>query len=149
MRRIAPHAEAAGTALRLAEFLGRWRIAREIIQDDGTRGTFDGVAVWTPEGDGALYVETGTLSLGGQGRFAAERRYRWGGDLGVFFDDGRFFHQVPPLGGPVGHWCPPDQYDGTYDFGAWPRWQVIWHVRGPRKAYVSTTTYTPDDLISP
>lgn len=149
MRRIAPHAETAVAGRRLADFLGRWGVVREILHDDGTRGRFEGTAAWTEEGAGALYVESGRLSLGGQGAFTAERRYRWGADLSVFFEDGRFFHQVPAAGGAVGHWCPPDQYDGHYDFGAWPRWQVTWQVRGPRKSYASTTTYTPAEGVSP
>lgn len=127
---------------RLAEFLGTWEVRREIVQDDGARGVFDGRARWRAEGQGAVYVETGQLTLGAQS-FAAERRYRWSADLTVSFEDGRLFHHVPPEGGEVSHWCPPDQYDGSYDFANWPRWRVVWRVTGPRKAYVSTTLYSP------
>lgn len=127
---------------RLQDFLGAWAIDRRIVQDDGSEGVFKGVAEWRADGEGALYVETGQLWLGGQGPFSAERRNRWAKDLGVCFEDGRFFHHVPAQGGEVSHWCPPDQYDGRYDFSRWPVWQVTWRVAGPRKAYASTTTYT-------
>lgn len=127
----------------LNDFLGRWTVARILIHDDGSEGRFDGQATWQPTDDGARYVETGQLWLAGQGPFTAERRYRWGADLTAYFEDGRPFHRVPAMGGDVGHWCPPDQYDGTYEFTAWPRWRVLWHVTGPRKAYRSVTTYRP------
>lgn len=127
----------------LEDFLASWRVERTLRHDDGTEGQFAGEAIWHAEQGGALYVEKGKLWPGREGPFTAERRYRWATDLTVCFEDGRVFHQVPPCGGAVGHWCPPDQYDGHYDFSAWPEWQVVWHVSGPRKSYVSTTLYTP------
>jgi hypothetical protein len=71
----------------------------------------------------------------------AERRYLWSADLSVWFEDGRFFHNVPPHGGPTAHWCDPDQYDGQYDFADWPAFRVTWRVRGPRKDYRMETLY--------
>ncbi|CAN0187828.1 unnamed protein product, partial [Chrysoparadoxa australica] len=130
------------TSRTLADFLGTWDVTRSIRQDDGGEGQFKGTAEWRLEDTGALYSETGHVWLGGQGPFLAERRYRWAPDLSVFFDDGRLFHQIPPQGGTVAHWCPPDQYDGVYDFAEWPVWRVKWRVDGPRKAYVSSTLYT-------
>ena len=128
----------------LGDLLGRWTLSREIRQADGGRARFEGVAQWTLRDDGAAdYVETGALILP-EGRFTAERRYRWAPDLRVFFDDGRFFHAVPPEGGDAGHWCDPDQYDLTYDFAEWPRWQVECRVAGPRKSYVMTSLYSPE-----
>lgn len=124
----------------LKAFLGEWRLSREIVQGDGMRGGFEGVASWELEGEGALYVERGTLDFGA-GRFAAERRYRWGADLAVYFEDGRLFHHVPEAGGEVHHWCAPDRYDGVYDFTGWPEWQVRWNVRGPRKDYSMVSRY--------
>ncbi|MCR8546323.1 DUF6314 family protein [Salipiger sp. P9] len=124
----------------LEAFFGEWRLEREIRQGDGGDGRFEGVARWLPEGEGALYVEEGALLLP-SGRFAAERRYRWDRDLRVFFEDGRFFHQVPAEGGPAGHWCDPDQYDVEYGFGDWPVWWARWRVTGPRKDYVMLSRY--------
>ena len=128
--------------MRLAEFIGEWSLEREIVQADGLHGHFSGRAWWHPEGDGALYEERGEMVLP-TGRFAAERRYRWESDLSVWFDDGRFFHQVPEAGGETGHWCDPDQYDVCYDFSRWPLWLVRWQVRGPRKDYVMVSRYAP------
>ncbi|EPX84948.1 DUF6314 family protein [Salipiger mucosus] len=124
----------------LYDFLGDWQLSRDIAHADGTSARFEGRASWQPEDTGALYVETGELILP-QGRFAAERRYRWAADLSVFFDDGRFFHAVPPGGGEAAHWCDPDQYDASYDFTRWPEWQARWQVRGPRKDYVMVSRY--------
>ncbi|PTX49768.1 DUF6314 family protein [Allosediminivita pacifica] len=126
----------------LEDFLGDWDLHREIHHDDGTRARFEGLARWRREGQGAICDERGELILP-QGRFVSEKRTVWTTDLAVHFADGRFFHQVPPEGGAAGHWCDPDQYDFTYDFGDWPRWSVTCHVAGPRKAYRMTSHYAP------
>lgn len=125
---------------RLEAFLGQWRLERRIVQGDGGTGRFEGLALFTADGAGALYEERGELILPG-GRFAAERRYRWGADLSVWFEDGRFFHAVPPGGGAAAHWCDPDRYDVHYDFSGWPDWQARWQVRGPRKEYTMVSHY--------
>ncbi len=126
----------------LSDFLGRWTLSRQIDQADGQNVQFEGTAIWRPQGDAASYEEQGWLTMGQQ-CFQAERRYHWGRDLKVFFEDGRFFHQVPSAGGATGHWCDPDQYDVTYDFALWPHWHCSWRVAGPRKRYVMTSTYSP------
>ncbi|CUH76709.1 DUF6314 family protein [Tropicibacter naphthalenivorans] len=126
--------------LTLTDFLGDWTLLREITHADGTTGRFEGVASWTADEGGALYLEKGALIMP-QGRFAAERSYRWGDDLSVYFEDGRFFHSVPAGGGETGHWCDPDQYDVTYMFTDWPAWSCRWQVRGPRKNYMMTSRY--------
>jgi len=125
----------------LRDFLGSWTLERDIVQADGGQGRFDGTAVWSETTAGALHAESGTLHLPGQGSFAAARRYVWTADLTVFFDDGRFFHRVPPEGGDAAHWCDPDRYEVHYDFTGWPDWQTVWRVRGPRKDYTMTTRY--------
>ena len=115
----------------------------------GSTGRLEGTAVFTPDDPGLLYHETGTLTLPGQPPFHAERRYRWRqGDDGlvVEFDDGRFFHVIDPAAPDARHWCDPDTYDVTYEFGFWPDWQSVWTVSGPRKAYQMTTTYRPVDV---
>lgn len=129
------------TPRRLSDFEGVWQLSRQITHAGAPPAQFDGRAVWTPTDAGMDYVETGTLVIMGQGRFTAERRYRWAPDLSVYFDDGRFFHHVPATGGPTGHWCDPDQYDVVYDFTDWPRFQVTWEVSGPRKAYHMVSLY--------
>ncbi|WP_305972172.1 MULTISPECIES: DUF6314 family protein [unclassified Mameliella] len=126
----------------LEAFLGDWQVSRQIWQDDGARGRFEGTARWQRDGTGAIYSERGQFWLGGQGPFVAERSYRWDADLTVYFEDGCLFHKVPTEGGEVAHWCPPDQYDGLYDFSDWPRWSLRWRVTGPRKAYESLTLYS-------
>ena len=126
----------------LSDFEGDWRIMRTITNASGPDATFVGRANWTPKGEGLLYVETGELHMSGQPAMHAERRYFWDAQLGVWFDDGRFFHQVPASGGDTAHWCDPDQYDVHYDFSGWPSFETRWKVRGPRKNYAMITQYS-------
>jgi len=127
----------------LADFEGRWTITRSIVPKEGPSGCFEGHGLWSEDGDGLAYVETGTLFLDGTPPMQAERRYHWASDLSVYFDDGRFFHLVPPTGGRTQHWCDPDTYKVDYDFANWPVFTVTWQVRGPRKSYQMTSLYRP------
>lgn len=125
----------------LSDFEGRWRIHRLITPRDGQPARFEGEAVWAKAEGGLNYVEQGIMTLEGCAPMQAERRYFWADDLSVFFEDGRFFHTVPPAGGDVRHWCAPDDYQLIYDFSAWPAFSVHWEVRGPRKDYTARTEY--------
>lgn len=128
----------------LSDFQGSWQVHRDITPVADPPGRFHGVATWTPVPQGLTYHETGRLQVGAHPPMQAERRYLWRDDLTVWFEDGRFFHQVPPEGGETGHWCDPDQYDVTYDFTGWPRFRVTWRVKGPAKDYTMVTDYLPD-----
>ena len=125
----------------LQDFVGSWRVLRDIAHADGTHAVFEGHATFAPETDGLDYAETGLLRIAGGPALSAAQRYRWDADLNVYFEDGRFFHTVPPRGGDTAHWCDPDQYDGRYAFEEWPRFTVQWRVVGPRKDYTMTTRY--------
>ena len=127
----------------LDDFEGRWTVSRQITPARDPAGTFTGTATWTRTENGLAYHETGELRVGTHPPMQAERRYLWRPDLTVWFDDGRFFHQVPATGGATSHWCDPDQYDVTYDFDGWPTFRVIWRVTGPAKDYVMVSEYTP------
>lgn len=129
------------TERHLGDFAGVWTVSRDITHGDGTRGHFEGTATFTPDGDGLAYVEEGLLRLGQGAPLNATQKYRWDADMAVYFEDGRFFHRVPPLGGPTSHWCAPDQYDGSYDFADWPGFTVVWRVSGPRKDYRMRSLY--------
>ncbi len=128
----------------LADFEGRWKITRSIVPKRGPNGRFEGLGLWSADGDGLAYRETGTLFLDGAPPMQAERRYRWAPDLSVYFDDGRFFHRVPAAGGRTQHWCDPDTYTVEYEFADWPTFSVTWQVQGPRKSYEMTSLYTPE-----
>lgn len=130
------------TERRLADFLGRWVIAREIIPAEGPGASFSGHGEWRPFSGGAEYIETGVLHLQGAAPMTAERRYIWGADLSVRFEDGRPFHDVPPGGGQASHFCDPDTYVVQYDFADWPAFVVRYDVKGPRKDYVMISRYT-------
>ncbi|MDW3225601.1 MAG: DUF6314 family protein [Paracoccaceae bacterium] len=125
----------------LADFAGTWQLDRKIAHGDGTQARFQGTALWDGDDRGLDYLETGHLQMGQGPQMQAERRYRWAPDLDVYFDDGRFFHRVPALGGRASHWCDPDTYDVTYDFGAWPCFTAVWQVRGPKKSYKMHSFY--------
>ncbi len=134
----------------LADFVGHWRIERQI--EDHASGqplSFSGRATLTDEGGCLLYEEAGTLVMPGQAGFHATRRYTWRevpGAIQVYFDDGRYFHSFDPnAAAPEDrHWCDPDTYEARYSFEYWPLWQADWRVRGPRKDYVSRTSYSRD-----
>lgn len=119
----------------LADFSGTWEIARTITPHSGPVARFEGTACWVPSAQGLDCVETGTLRVEGTRPMQAERRFAWAPDLSVYFDDGRFFHKIPPRGGRTQHFCDPDTYVGTYDFSTWPDFCVTWDVQGPRKDY--------------
>jgi hypothetical protein len=122
----------------LSDFAGRWKLERDI----SPVARFLGYAEWRAE-DGLMhYIEKGNLEIAGQTPMVAERRYCWDADLNIYFDDGRFFHQVPALGGDAAHWCDPDQYDATYDFTHWPQWSCTWRVSGPLKNYTLHSQYS-------
>ncbi len=125
----------------LSDFEGSWRLHRNITPVTGPTARFEGTAVWSVVQGGCDYVEKGVMTLGNQPPLHAERRYFWSDGLSVYFEDGRFFHQVPALGGVAHHWCDPDTYDVTYDFKQWPQFRVLWRVKGPRKDYTATTQY--------
>ncbi|MEP6068448.1 MAG: DUF6314 family protein [Paracoccaceae bacterium] len=129
------------TQINLSDFLGSWHVERHIRHADGTEAQFKGTATWTPNDTGAVYVEKGQLSMAKGASFHAERQYVWDHNLNVYFDDGRFFHSVPLLGEQFTHDCDPDTYRVGYDFDEWPVFRVVWHVVGPRKDYVSDTSY--------
>ena len=126
---------------RLSDFMGSaWRVSRQIKHADGTDATFSGQATWRAAPGGAIYEEVGTLCTG-CAQVEAHQVHLWDGQLNVHFQDGRFFHAVPPRGGPVHHECPPDTYVGLYDFAAEDAFTLRWRVTGPRKDYTMLTNY--------
>ncbi|MEP3055419.1 DUF6314 family protein [Ascidiaceihabitans sp.] len=126
----------------LADFEGRWRIARRIMPSGQPEAAFNGEGGFARSDGGLAYHESGQLQIPGQTAMQSERRYVWDKDLNVFFQDGRFFHSVPNAGGETEHWCDPDHYYVTYLFEKWPRWRVTWRVLGPRKDYLMITDYS-------
>ncbi|MCV2865348.1 DUF6314 family protein [Albidovulum sediminicola] len=134
------------TALRLADFAGRWRIERDILdQRAGQQGRFEGTATFSPEGAGLRYAEEGSLTLGAGAPVRAVRDYLWaeaGGRIAVAFADGRPFHDFAPDDPGATHFCAPDHYEVRYDFSRWPDWTAEWTVRGPRKDYTMVSRYS-------
>lgn len=135
--------------LQAADFLGDWRLSREIIDHAGEMsGTLAGTVSFTEVASGALiYREEGTLHLASGARFTAQRQYEWSWqkeDVVVTFADGAAFHSFAPSGVGAGtaHLCGDDLYNVTYDFSGWPAWHAVWKVHGPRKDYTSVSHYT-------
>ncbi len=130
----------------LQELEGLWRLSR-VIEDAraGLTGGLEGQSLWSRGEGGLIQTETGMLHYGNAAPMQATRRYLWrgeGGALQVFFDDGRPFHEVPQDGGEALHDCPPDTYRVTYRFGGPEAFTTRWHVTGPRKDAVITSTFT-------
>jgi len=135
--------------MKLADFAGCWRIARQIEDRRAARsGTLQGSATFQPDAQGLIYAEQGTLHFPGQPALSARQSYLWratGAGIAVFFADGRRFHDISLTGAThsTRHLCPPDTYDVTYDFSGWPDWSSVWTVTGPRKDYRMQTQFTP------
>jgi len=130
--------------LELWDFEGEWQITRRIEDAlSGQEGQFAGAASFVRDVAGLQYSEKGLLTLGGAS-MKAERVYLWrasGAGIEVLFDDGRPFHRIDDSA-EAAHWCDPDQYDVTYEFGRWPKWSSRWRVLGPRKDYVMVSNYS-------
>lgn len=131
----------------LMGFAGRWRVQRLILdRHSGRTGRFQGLAEFTACDNGLDYREDGLMQFPGVPPMQATRRYLWretDGLVGVWFEDGRFFHAFDPSHPRprAHHDCPPDVYDVTYDFRDPHRWSSRWDVRGPRKDHAIETIY--------
>lgn len=126
----------------LADFAGVWTFVREVEHGDGNTVQVTGTAQFEWQQDTLAYLEQGEMRLATGQVLQTERRYLWQQGLRIYFEDGTFFHTVPPLGGAAQHWCAPDDYQVSYDFEKWPRWQAVWQVKGPSKDYSMTTEYS-------
>ena len=133
--------------LNLTDFLGLWHIDR-VTTDylGGADGVFVAQAEILIHEPGAIYTETGELTLANAAPMRATRQYLWqqtGGLITVDFADGRPFHTFDPMAAAPSaeHDCPPDTYCVEYDFADWPRWQSRWRVRGPRKDYLMVSNF--------
>jgi hypothetical protein len=115
---------------------GRWAVQRTLAHGD-ERGSFEGAAEFTRDGDGLVWDERGRLRFQ---RYDGEARRRLlvvpGADgWEVRFDDGRLFHPLE-LGEEdfaAFHPCGEDAYSGTYRVVGEDELLVTWRVRGPRK----------------
>jgi len=126
---------------RLSPFLGAWEVKRRII-DRFNRSlvTFEGQAFVTPvqfEEHGDTRSDHVTLR--------SSRIYRLddaGGDLIVRFPDlSEFIRIGAGASQRVAHHCGPDLYRGRLFFRTSDAWAEMWHVRGPRKNYLSLAHY--------
>ncbi|WP_440130498.1 DUF6314 family protein [Arthrobacter globiformis] len=125
---------------------GRWAVERTMLdRAAGTRGTFTGVVIFSPDGDGGLrFHEEGTVvwpaADGGTFTGPATRDYLLRpadtpDALDMLFPDGRPFHRMSfsPEASQDRHWCDPDTYRVTYVRHGEDRFSYVWDVTGPRK----------------
>lgn len=131
----------------LTEFVGKWRLTRDIQEHTGGITTFSGEAVLS-ESDAQLeYRESGRVTLANSKTIHAERIYIWrnglNGQIDVYFADKRFFHSFSADKPYAEHLCGNDLYKVTYDFTRWPVWESVWQVKGPRKDYTMVSHYAP------
>ncbi|GGW93318.1 hypothetical protein GCM10007391_29560 [Alteromonas halophila] len=131
----------------LADFAGKWRLMRKIVQHNGDVFEFAGDAAFCWREGLLIYKETGLVTAPNGTKMDAERSYLWrrGADskIDVFFDDNRFFHSFSRHQPVAHHHCGDDHYRVNYTFDTWPVWQSIWKVDGPRKDYKMTSHYYP------
>jgi hypothetical protein len=116
----------------------------------GTRGTFTGVVIFSPDADAGLrFHEEGTVTWpavsprpGDGGTFTgpATRDYLLrpadtADAMDMFFPDGRAFHRMSftPNASQDRHWCDPDTYRVTYVLHGDDEFSYVWDVTGPRK----------------
>lgn len=132
----------------LDAFRGNWHLQREIRDHfAGQVITGEGSAQFEPDGTGGLvYEETLRLTVPGQTGMTGTRKYLWQGHdqhVQVLFADRSPFHAIhlEDMASKDTHHCPPDLYEGQYDFSRWPVWQARWRVSGPRKDYLMVTVF--------
>ncbi|AYG65478.1 MULTISPECIES: DUF6314 family protein [unclassified Rhizobium] len=126
---------------RLKPYLGTWEVRRRII-DRFNRFliTFEGQAFVTPvqfEEHGDTRSEHATLR--------SSRTYRLDDaddDVVVRFPNlSEFIRIGEGASQRVTHHCGPDLYRGRLFFRTSDAWAEMWHVRGPRKHYLSLAHY--------
>lgn len=127
---------------------GRWRLERVIEDAAAGEMRLAGEAVFSRDGAGLLYAETGRWLSGPLGGMTAERRDLWRfpapGRAEVLFEDGRPFHDIAPDArgrAEAVHPCGPDLYRVAYAFDLPGEWSSRWRVGGPRKDYLSTSRF--------
>jgi Family of unknown function (DUF6314) len=116
----------------------------------GTRGTFTGVVIFSPDDDGGLrFHEEGTVVWPSVNRPAGDGETFTGpatrdyllrpadtpAAMDMLFPDGRPFHRMSfsPEASQDRHWCDPDTYRVTYIRHGEDEFSYAWDVTGPRK----------------
>ncbi|KAA1178120.1 hypothetical protein FP026_23265 [Rhizobium tropici] len=126
---------------RLSPFLGTWEVKRRII-DRFNRSliAFEGQAFVTPvqfEEHGDTRSEQATLRSSRTYRLEEAEH-----DLVVRFPNLSEFIRIDEGASQrVTHHCGPDLYRGRLFFRSLDAWAEMWHVRGPRKHYLSLAHY--------
>ena len=129
-----------------AYLLGSWSVERTLRdRSSGTRGTFTGVARFSPaDDDGLDFHEEGTVRWptpdGGAFTGPASRNYILQpadspDAMDMTFPDGRPFHRMSfrETASQDNHWCDPDTYRVTYALRGPDEFSYSWDVQGPRK----------------
>lgn len=118
--------------------LGTWEL-RRIMHDrrQAMFGHVQGALDVVPDGDGAEWTESGTLTWGALTVPVTRRLLvrQLGGQWWLTFSDGRQFHPWQP-DSPVLHPCSPDEYRGLVRIrthGDHATMRILWDVSGPAK----------------
>ncbi|WP_434993457.1 DUF6314 family protein [Arthrobacter sp. Ld5] len=131
----------------LAFLAGAWATERTMLdRSSGTTGTFTGVTVFRPDGDGLGWEEEGTARWASF-RGPASRSYRLvAGEAGVvvMFPDGRVLCRLDLRSGTAHdeHLCSPDTYRVEFVVPSPDTVRYSWDVTGPAKDLLLTTTLT-------
>lgn len=134
----------------LKELIGSWSYEREF--DNGSSSS--GFASFERNKSNELeYSETGTLKLITGATLKGKRKYYFSANRNkleiYFFENPKTLFQSfelnlkgNALSGKAIHQCGSDHYESEYIFEANGRFRITHKVRGPKKIYVSKTTYS-------
>lgn len=136
---------ALGVVDPLGFLAGSWATRRNLLdRASGTAGTFTGTTTFTPDGDGLLWNEQGTVAWPHfQG--PASRSYTVEGEgpaIAVYFPDGRLLCRLDLRSGEArdDHACFPDAYLVEFRITSPSTVEYSWDVTGPAKDHLLTTT---------
>ncbi len=125
----------------LSGFAGTWDVRRKIIDRlNSCVLTFAGQALISPE----HFEEHGETSYG-LATLQSSRTYRLrpeDNEVAVCFPDFREFVSIGQAASQrLAHRCGADEYSGRLFFRNPDAWAEMWHVKGPRKHYLSLAHY--------
>jgi len=134
---------------------GTWRLSRNISGSHMAHATGTAIFEKTTHTDELKYSEEVEITLGEGTKFNGYQHYIYRLEdekLNVYFDgDYRLFHSVDFSDSKnrhehkASHYCQSDTYTTSYFFGD-SVFQIEHRVNGPKKDYISRTTYNKIDL---
>lgn len=130
---------------------GKWLLSRNISGSHAAHVVGTAIFQNTMHENELRYSEAVEISLDEQKKMSGYQHYIYRleneNKLNVYFDDGRLFHSIEFTDAPsecthkASHYCQPDTYNTFYFFSN-DTFQIKHEVNGPKKSYISCTTYS-------